>query len=268
MHTEQTANFSVRIAYADLGLGPHDVVWMPSPVGHSTGFNYGLRFALFHGLKLVLQEAWNAEDAARARAARACSYTLAATTFLQDLVGGGRARPASGSTRSAASAAAARRSRPPSSRPLAERGIGVLRLYGSTEVLVGTWNRPASPLDEATPHRRRGHDQRRAPGARRRRSALSRWRAGRALRARAQHLRWLLRRPRAHGRDLRTRRLGALRRSRDDRRRWLPHRGRAQEGDHHPRRHEHRAARDRGAARGTPRGRARRRRRDTRRPAR
>ena len=30
----------------------------------------------------------------------------------------------------------------------AERGIGVLRLYGSTEVLVGTWNRPTSSLSQ------------------------------------------------------------------------------------------------------------------------
>src|SRR5205814_1431803 len=58
MHTEQTANFSVRVAYADLGVAPGDVVWMPSPVGHSTGFNYGVRFALYHRLPLVLQDRW------------------------------------------------------------------------------------------------------------------------------------------------------------------------------------------------------------------
>ena len=45
MHTEQTANFSVRVAHSDLGITDEDVVWMPSPVGHSTGFNYGLAFA-------------------------------------------------------------------------------------------------------------------------------------------------------------------------------------------------------------------------------
>jgi non-ribosomal peptide synthetase component E (peptide arylation enzyme) len=33
-------------------------------------------------------------------------------------------------------------------RAAAERGIGVLRLYGSTEVLVGTWNRVDSPDDK------------------------------------------------------------------------------------------------------------------------
>src|SRR5882757_3154867 len=33
-------------------------------------------------------------------------------------------------------------------RAAAEVGIGVLRLYGSTEVLVGTWNRPDSPEEK------------------------------------------------------------------------------------------------------------------------
>ncbi len=146
MHTEQTTNFSVRVAHHDLGVGPADVVWMPSPVGHSTGFNYGLRFALYHGLPLVLQDRWDAAVAVELIEREYATYTLAATTFLQDLVeesaragitldhlcrfgcGGAPVPPAL--------VAAA-----------AERGIRVLRLYGSTEVLVGTWNRPESPLD-------------------------------------------------------------------------------------------------------------------------
>ena len=41
MHTEQTTNAGVRAFRAFLGLGDGDVVWMPSPVGHSTGFNFG-----------------------------------------------------------------------------------------------------------------------------------------------------------------------------------------------------------------------------------
>ncbi len=35
MHTEQTTNFSVRVAADDLGVTGADVVWMPSPIGHS-----------------------------------------------------------------------------------------------------------------------------------------------------------------------------------------------------------------------------------------
>jgi acyl-CoA synthetase (AMP-forming)/AMP-acid ligase II len=120
---------------------------MPSPVGHSTGFNYGIRAALYHGLPLVLQDRWNAEEAHELIAAHGCSYTLAATTFLDDLVSacesagtklpslryfgcGGAPVPASLVDRADAV------------------GIRVLRLYGSTEVLCATWNRRDSPLDK------------------------------------------------------------------------------------------------------------------------
>lgn len=145
MHTEQTANFSVRVAFADLGMDGDDVVWMPSPIGHSTGFNYGIRFALYHGLPLVLQDRWDAAVAAELVARERCSYTLAATTFLQDLV-------------ERATATGTRLDRlqrfgcggapvPPRLVDAADTvGIRVLRLYGSTEVLVGTWNRTDSTL--------------------------------------------------------------------------------------------------------------------------
>ena len=140
MHTEQTTGFSVRVAYDDLGLAPHDVVWMASPVGHSTGFNYGLRFAVHHGLKLVLQDVWDPADAVALVRAEGCTYTLAATTFLQDLVRTGAHLP---SLRYFGCGGAPV---PPSLvLAAAESGITVLRLYGSTEVLGATWNRSDSP---------------------------------------------------------------------------------------------------------------------------
>jgi acyl-CoA synthetase (AMP-forming)/AMP-acid ligase II len=139
MHTENTANFSVRAAYAWLGLQRTDAVWMPSPVGHSTGFNYGLRFALYHGLKLVLQDRWDPLLALELLEREQCSYTLAATTFLQDLVDAAtdgdvrlpyfRHFGCGGSPVPAALVDAAH-----------DRGISVLRLYGATEFLVATWN--------------------------------------------------------------------------------------------------------------------------------
>lgn len=147
MHTEQTANFSVRVAYADLGMGRDDVVWMPSPVGHSTGFNYGLRMALYNGLPLVLQDQWSAATACDLVTAERCSYTLAATTFLKDLVEEAVRRGMSLPSLQRFGCGGA-----PVPAELVEaalaRGIQVLRLYGSTEVLVGTWNRPGDPLDK------------------------------------------------------------------------------------------------------------------------
>jgi acyl-coenzyme A synthetase/AMP-(fatty) acid ligase len=145
MHTEQTANFSVRVAYSDMGITGDDVVWMPSPVGHSTGFNYGLRFALYHGVPLVLQDQWDGAAAVELVQRERCSYTLAATTFLQDLTENAhRAGVRLDSLRCFGCGGAPV---PPALvEAAAERGIQCLRLYGSTEVLVGTWNRPDSPM--------------------------------------------------------------------------------------------------------------------------
>ena len=87
MHTQQTTNFSVRTAFSSLGMTSGDVVWMPSPIGHSTGFNYGVRMALYHGLKLVATGSNRDGNQAMELIGREhCSYTLAATTFLRDLV--------------------------------------------------------------------------------------------------------------------------------------------------------------------------------------
>lgn len=147
MHTEQTTNFSVRTAFRSLGMSSADVVWMPSPIGHSTGFNYGVRMALYHGLKLVLQDRWDGDEAADLIAGEGCTYTLAATTFVRDLVNACRERPRDvESMRLLGSGGAP--VPPQLVREAAEHGITVLRLYGSTEALVATWNRPESALQK------------------------------------------------------------------------------------------------------------------------
>jgi acyl-CoA synthetase (AMP-forming)/AMP-acid ligase II len=120
---------------------------MPSPVGHSTGFNYGLRFALYHGLPLVLQDRWDPAVAVDLVAAERASYTLAATTFLQDLVEETTRRGARLESLRCFGCGGA--PVPPALVAAADaQGIRVLRLYGSTEVLVATWNRPDAPLGQ------------------------------------------------------------------------------------------------------------------------
>jgi acyl-CoA synthetase (AMP-forming)/AMP-acid ligase II len=147
MHTENTAGFAVRATFEALGLGRETVVWMPSPVGHSTGFNYGMRAALWHGATLVLQDRWDAKDAATLIADHQCNYTLAATTFLGDLVAHCEETGISLPTMTHFGCGGA-----PVPAALVARaeqvGIGVLRLYGSTEVLCATWNRPDSPPEK------------------------------------------------------------------------------------------------------------------------
>ncbi|MEV6654396.1 AMP-binding protein [Streptomyces sp. NPDC051219] len=144
MHTECTTESGVRAAAEALGLTGDDTVWMPSPVGHSTGFNYGLRMAIHHGLTLCLQDRWDPAEAVRTIQNERCTYTVAATTFLSDLLNEAERVGADLSSMRKFSCGGA--AVPPHLvRKAATRGVTVLRLYGSTEVLIGSWNRPESP---------------------------------------------------------------------------------------------------------------------------
>lgn len=147
MHTEETINVNVRATIDTMGLRDGDVVWMPSPVGHSTGLNFGLRLALYAGLPIVLQDRWDAERAAELIERERCSYTLAATTFLADLVRVLHETPRDVTSMRCFGCGGA--PVPPELvHAAADAGITVLRIYGSTEGLVITWNRPDSPMDK------------------------------------------------------------------------------------------------------------------------
>jgi acyl-CoA synthetase (AMP-forming)/AMP-acid ligase II len=147
MHSECNANFSARAVSSSLGVGEGDVVWMPSPMGHSTGFNYGVRIALYHGLPLVLQDRWSAEDAVALIERCRCSYTIAATTFVADVCDIADARDCDLSSMRLFGSGGA--PIPPEIVAAGQRhGMHVLRLYGSTEVLMATANRPGDPLEK------------------------------------------------------------------------------------------------------------------------
>ena len=67
-------------------LGPHDPIFMASPLGHSVGTIHGARLSLYNAAPLVLQDTWNPEQALRMIAENKCVFTAAATPFLNDLV--------------------------------------------------------------------------------------------------------------------------------------------------------------------------------------
>jgi cyclohexanecarboxylate-CoA ligase len=85
LHTSNTLLSLVDIGRARLGLTKDDVVFMPSPMAHQTGFLYGMSMALVLGTKLVLQDIWSAEVAARRINDERPTYTMASTPFLADL---------------------------------------------------------------------------------------------------------------------------------------------------------------------------------------
>lgn len=68
-----------------LNLGEQDVTLMASPLAHQTGFIYGMLLPILVKGKLVLQDTWNPEEAARLIQNECVTYTMAATPFLADL---------------------------------------------------------------------------------------------------------------------------------------------------------------------------------------
>jgi len=95
-------------------------------------------------LPLILQDRWSPEDALRLIGSFRCSYAVAAPTFLSDLIGPARRTRADvSSLRLFATGGAPVREELVGA--AADLGITALRLYGSTETLVATCNRPSAP---------------------------------------------------------------------------------------------------------------------------
>ncbi|WP_050421425.1 AMP-binding protein [Bradyrhizobium tropiciagri] len=148
LHSHNTAMFSTKEMARLLNLTSDDVVWMPSPIAHGTGFEWGVRQAITVGGTLVLQDVWNTEDALRLIEAERCTFVLSATTFMTMLL----ESPSLGShdlssLRIFGCAGA------PIPRVLGERarrdiGCTLIGMWGMTECFVGSASAPDMPDDK------------------------------------------------------------------------------------------------------------------------
>ncbi|MER7007565.1 AMP-binding protein [Dactylosporangium sp. NPDC000555] len=97
VHSHQSTMFGLRSFITGvLGLDAGDGVFMPSPLCHASGIQWGLRTALYAGVPLVLQDKWDPGVALDLIDTHGCTYTLAATPFILDLIEAQRRRPRSG----------------------------------------------------------------------------------------------------------------------------------------------------------------------------
>lgn len=145
MHSHNTLMANVRSVSRLLELDERDNVFMASPVGHGTGFGFGILLALHLGSTLVLQDGWEPNEAARMIAEHACGYTHGATPFVQELsevsgVGPDTFPRFRWFVTGGASVAPGMVERVRSS-----LGCTLLRLYGQTEAFMTTINRPGDP---------------------------------------------------------------------------------------------------------------------------
>jgi cyclohexanecarboxylate-CoA ligase len=68
------------------GITSKDVIFMPSPVTHITGYLYGLELPFILGNKVVLMDLWDPIKALDLMRKEKCSLTIGATPFLLDLL--------------------------------------------------------------------------------------------------------------------------------------------------------------------------------------
>jgi cyclohexanecarboxylate-CoA ligase len=131
------------------GLGSEDVIYVPSPLAHQTGFLYGMWIALRLGVPQILQEVWDAEVGLDAMRRFGVTFVQAATPFLADLT---RVAEERGETPGALTTFVATGAAIP--RELARRsrvvlGAEVGGAWGTTESCLGCAFAPGDPPERA-----------------------------------------------------------------------------------------------------------------------
>ncbi len=86
VHTHNTIMSEIEAAAGYWGIGREDVILMPSPVTHITGYLYALEMAFAIGMKAVFMERWNAAEAVDLIVKHGGTFSVGATPFLKELV--------------------------------------------------------------------------------------------------------------------------------------------------------------------------------------
>ena len=164
LHSHNTIMSEIDAVIRFWGIDTRDVVLMPSPVTHITGYLYALELAFAAGVQVVLMDRWNAAQAVDLIARHGVSFSVGATPFLKELVAavesGGTALP---SLRRFMSGGA------PVPPEVVQRATRVLpdcltfRVYGSTEaptITLGIRDRSEAELGAVTDGRIVNHEVR------------------------------------------------------------------------------------------------------------
>jgi cyclohexanecarboxylate-CoA ligase len=87
LHSHNTIDTEIQAISKFLALDDSDVILMPSPVSHITGYLYGIQMPFTLNAPAVFMETWNAAAAADLIDEHGVTFTIAATVFLQELTG-------------------------------------------------------------------------------------------------------------------------------------------------------------------------------------
>lgn len=85
LHSSNTL-IGTTLKFAErMQLGDGDIVFMPSPLAHQAGYEYGAMVALLLGIPMVMLDIWNPAIALALIARHRATYTFCSTPFLADL---------------------------------------------------------------------------------------------------------------------------------------------------------------------------------------
>ncbi len=164
LHSHNTIMAEIDAVRAFWGITAADVVLMPSPVTHITGYLYALEAAFALGVKVVFMERWDAAEAVDLIQRHGVTFSVGATPFLKELVAEVERRAATlPSLRRFMSGGAPV---PPEVIYQANRVLAscsAFRVYGSTEaptITLGIRNRSEAGLGATTDGRIVNHDVR------------------------------------------------------------------------------------------------------------
>lgn len=85
LHTHNTIGAEIANFSRSLKLSRDDVVLMPSPLGHVTGYLYAIQMPVTLGCQAVLMDMWDAAKAADLIEQHMVTFTIGATPFVQEM---------------------------------------------------------------------------------------------------------------------------------------------------------------------------------------
>lgn len=84
--THNNILFAERAYSSAMNLTPEDVVWMPSPLNHATGFFHGIITTMLVGASVVLELSFKPKEAIELINREGCTWSHGATPFVHDLI--------------------------------------------------------------------------------------------------------------------------------------------------------------------------------------
>ncbi len=80
--THNNIRYSEEVFTRELGLTSEDIMFMPAPLNHATGFHHGLIAPMLIGAKVVLQQKYRCREAIDLMNRERCTFSMGATPYL------------------------------------------------------------------------------------------------------------------------------------------------------------------------------------------